>query len=169
MNSKTLEAITRHGQSLLAAFPNATEKDPVALCKKLRRIETSLVKSLVDYCNGTFRDNEEGTKMDAICDKALARVVKLLGIDGVFGLFINRDPRGYALKFSEEWTQQYNNKQYKYKSTHCNYCLQTVAEKAHLTTCPICCRQDKISHMGGKPIYTDMGGYGIIAPDLTEK
>jgi hypothetical protein len=144
MNANTLKAITRHGESLLAAFPNAIEKNPVALCKKLRRIETSLTKPLTDYCNGTLQDDDNGTKLDAICDNARNRVVKILfNLDLVkhphpicaCGLFVNRDPRGCALKLDSEWTRNHNN------SVKCN------------------CHT----------IQTDMGGYGLIAPDLNSK
>lgn len=75
MNAKTLEAINRHGESLLKAFPNCTEKNPVALCKKLRRIETSLARPLVDYCNGDATIEA----VDKACENAEVRVVKLLG------------------------------------------------------------------------------------------
>lgn len=148
MNTKTLAAITRHGESLLKAFPNATERDPVALCKKLRRIETSLTKPLTDACNGDFEDGENGTKLDAVCDKANHRACELL-----FGkcsdttrsiVLINRDPRGHALKLDDEWTRKHNNDLW-------------VGLKAFPS--------------GGKhstrlQIQTDMGGYGILAPDL---
>lgn len=137
MNAKTLEAITRHGESLLKAFPNCTEKNPVALCKKLRRIETSLTKPLTDYCNGVNITSEE---LDKVCDKAIHRVCEIL-----FGkcsdttrsiVHVNRDPRGYALKLDDEWTRAYN--------------------------------ADKYQKDSPPRIYTDMGGYGILAPDLTE-
>lgn len=132
MNAKTLEAIRRHGNSLLAAFPNATEKDPVALCKKLRRIETSLQKPLVDYCNGENGMTME--KLDPICEKARNRAAALLGMsDGcqvVTGIHVNRDPRGYALKLDDEWVRNYRK--------------------------------------NGASFYTDMGGYGILAPDLNQ-
>ena len=149
MNANTLKAITRHGESLLKAFPNATEKNPVALCKKLRRIETSLTKPLTDACNGTFEDDEAGTKLDAICDKAIARAVALLAgiktgkqFQNHCGLFVNRDPRGYALKLSSEWTEAYNRREFSdYSKGGLNY---------------------------RRPIYTDMGGYGILAPDLNQ-
>jgi hypothetical protein len=140
MNAKTLEAIRRHGEALLAAFPNATEKDPVALCKKLRRIETSLTKPLCDYCNG---ENITAEELDEVCNKAEARVVALLFRFDIAknphpncacGLFVNRDPRGYALKFSEEWTSKFNQSRYA---------------------------------AGLSGIHRDMGGYGILAPDLT--
>jgi hypothetical protein len=138
MNAKTKEAIQRHGLSLLAAFPNATERDPVALCKKLRRIENSLTRPLTDYCNGDFDAGEDGEKLDAITDKALAKVRVILGMTpksdsfaDAYGLFINRDPRGYALKLDDEWTRVYN---------------RTADIRIH----------------------SDWGGYGILAPDLTE-
>lgn len=141
MNAKTLEAVRKHGQALLLAFPNATEQDPVALCKKLRRIETSLSKPLTDYCNGTFQDDEEGTEMDLVCAKATDRVSNLLGANEIMAahFFVNRDPRGYALKLDDEWTRNYN-------------------------------FGETLRNNGQVPairIYTDMGGYGILAPDLT--
>lgn len=144
MNANTLKAVTRHGETLLRAFPNATEKNPVALCKKLRRIETSLTKPLTDSCNGTFEDDEAGTKLDAICDKAKSKVVCLLtsgnGIEEIRKIvLVNRDPRGFALKLSSEWTTTYN---------------EAVTSSARGTL-----------HLR---IYSDWGGYGIIAPDLNQ-
>lgn len=111
MNAKTLEAITRHGESLLAAFPDATERDPVALCKKLRRIETRASYIGVRLCGDSGYSYEAA---DAETDKALASVCKLLGLTPAkaqeVGLFVNRDPRGYALKLSDDWTRGYNSK-----------------------------------------------------------
>lgn len=134
MNAKTLEAVRRHGECLLAAFPNATEKDPVALCKKLRRVENSLNRALTDVCNGDFQDDKEGARLDALTAGAILRVRELLGLNLFncrdIGLFVNRDPRGYALKLNDDWTRRWNDKNY-------------------------------------SRIYTDLGGYGILAPDLT--
>jgi len=130
MNAKTLEAVTNHGRQLLALFPNAIEQDPVALCKKLRRIEVAISRPILEYCNG--ENGMTCEKLDVQTQKAMERVQKLLFADGVIseericGLHVNRDPRGYALKLSSEWA-------------------------------------------AGKAIYTDWGGYGILAPDLTTK
>jgi hypothetical protein len=74
MNAKTLEAITKHGLALLAAFPNATEKDPVALCKKLRRIETATRLVFERYCNGEVGMTE--------ADKAEQAAINRLGREG---------------------------------------------------------------------------------------
>lgn len=142
MNAKTLEAVRRHGETLLAAFPNAAEKDPIALCKKLRRVETAVSRVTLQACNGPEVPEDE---LDAACEKAHARAVKLLFAFDIIknphpncacGLHVNRDPRGYALKFSEEWTVKFN-------------------------------QSRRAAGLAG--IYTDMGGYGILAPDLTNE
>lgn len=118
MNAKTLEAIVKHGQSLLAAFPNATERDPVTLCKKLRRIETATHRIMTDYCNGDC-DMEAA---DSASDSARLKISKLLDIGVATIVFINRDPRGYCLKLEDEWTNQYNqNRIREYKPELCLY------------------------------------------------
>lgn len=140
MNAKTLEAITRHGETLLRAFPNATEKNPVALCKKLRRIENAVAKPILDYTNGDNGVTQD--MLDHECQMAQIRCGNLLGLDkhgiALVKLFVNRDPRGYALKLDNDdgtgWFSDWQQAQLK----------------------------------AGKPsLHTDMGGYGIIAPDLT--
>jgi len=138
MNANTLKAIIRHGETLLVAFPNAVERDPVALCKKLRRIQTAIDRPILDYTNGENGVTIE--KLDVETDKALARVRKLLfGTEHANGgqvqLFINRDPRGYALKADDVWARNWNQARYAAKLP---------------------------------ALHTDMGGYGILAPDLTE-
>jgi len=111
MNANTLKAITRHGESLLAAFPNATEQNPVALCKKLRRVEVSASSIGLRLRNGPWFDGMEEWA-DKETEKHLSRVCKLLGLTPAkseeIGLFINRDPRGYAVKLSDDWTRGYN-------------------------------------------------------------
>jgi len=97
MNANTLKAITRHGLALFEAFPNATEQDPVTLCKKLRRIETAVYKPILDYCNGDCDDKTVNTAVN----RAHKRLCDILGFQTCF--HINRDPRGYALKIDDEW------------------------------------------------------------------
>ena len=126
------EQIKAHGENLLHLFPNATERDPIALCKKLRRLEAKASRITTDYCNGDFDAGENGEKLDAALDPILAKINAILGNTGKnpVPVFVNRDPRGYALKISSEWTFA--------------YCQQT-----------------------GRRIYSDWGGYGIIAPEIT--
>jgi hypothetical protein len=125
--------IKQHGENLLSIFPNATERDPIKLCKKLRRLEAAASRRALVQCNGGPDYLEEET-CEAAYDVILARVAKLLYLDGDDGhspaVFINRDPRGYALKIRE-----------------------TTMREA----------------FAGVPLHRDWGGYGIIAPDLTEE
>lgn len=160
------EAIEAHGKNLLAIFQNATERDPVTLCKKLRRLEAKASAIALRLCNGPeYAGGYE--EVDALTDAILAKVNALLGnvheyqpktgarctcrpgierdncaacegtgrkIDfaairnrpALVPVFINRDPRGYALKIDDVWT---HNKQAR--------------------------------------IYRDFGGYGILAPEIT--
>lgn len=114
-HAEMMERIERHGKQLLAIFPQAKEQDPVKLCKRLRRLELEAEQMAVAYCNGEI----ETDKWEAISGKMASIVNDLLGTSRVW---VNGDPRGYALK---------------------------------------------IDLAGGEVLHRDMGGYGIIAPDLT--
>ena len=118
--------IEAHGRALLDLFPNATERDPVKLCKALRRIEAAGSALAVERCNGTVSEAAAERKGDAI----LRRVDALLGFgaDSV-PVFLNGDPRGYALKIDDAWMRE---------------------------------------NAAGSRLHRDWGGYGIIAPDLTD-
>lgn len=125
MNAKTLEAVRKHGEQLLAIFPNATERDPVALCRKLRRVEAVAHKLAEDCCNWLSMESDEHKNREA---KILYRLSQILGSRWSGPpVHLNMDPRGYALKIDDAYMRDHN--------------IQ---------------------------LYRDMGGYGIIAPDLTE-
>lgn len=124
-----MSRIEKHGQNLLAIFPNAHERDPVKLCKKLRRLEGKAQAIALRLCNGPEYPGGYD-KVDNLTTAILAKVNAILGNSGPDSVpvFINRDPRGYALKIEDSWVSK-------------NY--ET------------------------KPIHRDWGGYGIIAPDLS--
>ena len=116
MNTKKqrqYEQIKDHGKNLLHLFPRATERDPVSLCKRLHRLEAKARRICTDYCNGDFDAGENGEKLDAALSAILAKVNATLGNPGSVGIrlggrpnvpvFINRDPRGYALKIDDVW------------------------------------------------------------------
>jgi len=135
MNKKTrmMQRITEHGRDIIALFPTATEQDPVNLCRKLRRLEAQAHALTVDCCNGAFDDGEDGELLDIALEKILAKVRSLLNLTPgkalEVGLFVNRDPRGYALKLDSHFVHG-------------------------------------LTDAGGR-IHRDWGGYGILAPDLT--
>ena len=128
MNAKTQAAIITHGQNVLAIFPNATESDPVRLCRKLRKLEREGAALALRLCNGPAFATEDAA--ETVANNVLAKANALLGNGGGrVPLFLNLDPRGYALKIREDWMREWKP----------NY-----------------------------PIFRDWGGYGILAPDLTE-
>ena len=132
MKTATAKAVRQHGENLLAIFPNATERDPVQLCSKLRRLERQAAAIALRLCNGP--EYPEGAA-DAACEKVLEKVNALLGnVPPLVPVFINRDPRGYSLKIDDTWMRQQGRK-----------------EQRPLLV-----------------LHADWGGYGIIAPDLSD-
>ena len=123
-HERMMERIQKHGEHLCIIFPERTIQDPVKLCKRLRQIEAKAAKVALDLCNG---ETDQAT-----ADEALQKIE--YEVNGVTGfaragvpVFINRDPRGYALKIESEWMRE-----------------------------------------NAPRMHQDWGGYGIIAPDLTE-
>ena len=99
---KMYEQIAKHGNDLLTIFPDATIQDPVLLCKRLRYYERKAEASTVALCNGYSESLQ--AYHEAALDRIEKKVKKLLGINDDVTIFINRDPRGYALKMTEEFT-----------------------------------------------------------------
>ncbi len=129
MNAKTEAAVMEHGKRLLVIFPNATERDPVKLCRKLRKLEREGAAFGLRLCNGPEYKTEGA--QEAVAEEILNRLDALLGYMAAgVPVFLNRDPRGYALKIESKWMEA---------------------------------RRDVVK------LCRDWGGYGIIAPDLSEK
>lgn len=70
----------------------------LALWRKLRRIESWLSVYSVQHCNGEI----ETDKWEVIKDQARNRIASAFGGQIPQGVFINSDPRGYALKLDNE-------------------------------------------------------------------
>jgi hypothetical protein len=114
MTPKQLTAITKHGEQLNAIFH--TGLDPVVLCKKLRRIEGSAHKLAEDACNGYDQrgvvidfESLAYTKRETQLKDRLAQTLgdTWMTLDRL-GVFINLDPRGYALKIDDESMRAHN-------------------------------------------------------------
>lgn len=122
MTTKQRAAIEKHGRQVQAIFPNTTGMDPVDLCRKLRRIEVRANNAACQYCNGSISDEHFERERDS-ARIALDRILeyRLAGVP----VFINGDPRGYALKIDDEYVREHN-----------------------------------------LSIHRDLGGYGIIAPEI---
>lgn len=122
------QRIEIHGEKLKRIFKLSGVVDPVALCKKLRTIENKANWAATQLANGQIDQHEYEHKRSLV----VASLRKLLGLyitDTCYEhegrLFINSDPRGYALKLPEKVAKDHD-------------------------------------------LYRDWGGYGIIAPDLTD-
>ena len=114
----TTAMIREHGLGLIRFFgldPNLV--DPINLCKKLRRLENQAHRITTQLCNG-FPELDHDSQEDHIAELE----IKLCRIEGkvcdllqshydetprnkqvkLNAIFINRDPRGYALKVDSE-------------------------------------------------------------------
>lgn len=120
--SRMYDRITEHGENLNKIF--GLDEDPVALCKKLLRLENKMTRVNTDWVNGDISEEEQ----DKVEKQVLAAVDKILGYKAKkIPVFVNTDPRGMALKIKDDWVRS---------------------------------NRDKYR------IYTDMGGYGILAPNF---
>lgn len=109
------ERIKTHGEELIKFF-NLPDQDPVKLSKALYRIENKAHDATTCLCNtnnlfllhSSRGDNYQHTEeeVDAFFDKIRNRLKKYLG-EGAEKCFINHDPRGYALKIKEEFSQDF--------------------------------------------------------------
>ena len=96
-------AIEQHGKNLLALFPDAKIKEPIALCKALRRLEVKAHKAAENWCNG-IDCGADGNKQYHAGLMAMAKASDILGMAcapacGLVFIF-NGDARGYALKLT---------------------------------------------------------------------
>ena len=94
---KMYQQIDHHGQRLNNLFD--TKIDNVALCKKLLRLENRAYRLAEDYCNGDI----DHAQYEKTSDILLEEVALILGTDES-NIFINGDPRGYAIKFTTQFT-----------------------------------------------------------------
>lgn len=115
------QRIEEHGNKLNKVFDTGIE--PVKLCKKLHSLENKANRLATQYCNGDIQCDqweEESLKISY-------KLADILGLEeDIFPVFINGDPRGYALKIRDDYMRENN-----------------------------------------IDLPRDFGGYGLIAPDLT--
>lgn len=112
MNKKELmyERIKKHGEKLNKIFDTGLK--PVALCKKLRRLEAKAHKVTLAECNGEIDESSSISQRYSIRKsiiKALnIKPAKNSCLDDCYPVFINGDARGYALKISDDYIRENN-------------------------------------------------------------
>ncbi len=163
MNARTLEAVRKHGEQLKAIFSLGVDVDPVLLCKRLRRIEVQANRLALDYCNGAIDLEEIDRKSDLI----IPRVKAILKPE--------YQPKTGAACGCKRGVQRDN----------CSACEGTghvidfQAIRTRPQAPPIFFNRDprgyalkiKSEWMHAHPelpLHRDWGGYGILAPDLTD-
>lgn len=145
MNEETRKRIAEHGGVLLRIFPRASEQDPVKLCRKLRRLESEARNNALALCNGDTGQEAYERKEDSV-ERRLKKLLEPGPAPWKVPVFINSDPRGSALKIDPKWAGKFN------RLVHARYMEDRLRGR---TAEPAC-------------LYTDFGGYGLIAPNLTK-
>ena len=124
MKTRNADQFFRHVCDLQTLAGVGSYHEGLEVYKKLHRIEARLNRIFTNECNGlSVLTEEQEEKRDAII---LNKVKSLL--PGCKTIFLNGDPRGYALKITTEEARELRDK--------------------------------------GINIYTDFGGYGILAPEF---
>ena len=120
-HERMYQQIEKHGADLNAIFN--TGLDNVKLCKKLRPLELKANRAATCLCNTNTLDRLELTRQeertsikqateeeqDAFFNAILDKVDKILNFKAQnIPVFINHDPRGYALKIKSEYVKDHN-------------------------------------------------------------
>ena len=109
--TKMYEQIREHGKNLIRIFDLPSDTDPIKLCKKLLTLEKKASYLTEEECNDGNIDNHAKlcdilTKVKKILFPNYAKMVELTPL--YLAVFINGDPRGYALKIKSEYVSQNN-------------------------------------------------------------
>jgi hypothetical protein len=102
--AKQYEQIYRHGENLKKIF-ELTEAEPIQLSKKLHALELRANRKMVDYCNGDIEEVETYVESEL-----KPKLIRIIGINNMDKIYINRDPRGYTLKLTDEATKEAQDK-----------------------------------------------------------
>ncbi len=161
--------IQRHGEQLLAIFPRATERDPVNLCRKLRRLESHGARVALRLCNGP--EYAEGD-VESIINELLARVNKLLG----------NHSRTHNCRCGHEWISSIARSHITANisgepTPYCPMCGKRAVQSSPAISVPVFINRDPRGYAlkiddhymreHDAALHQDWGGYGIIAPDLS--
>lgn len=93
--------ITKHGMDLIKIFGLDPKTDPVALCKRLKRIETSMHRTAENYCNGLINCDQ----WEKAEENAIQQLTKILG---KAPYHIQGDPRGKILLLEDDYVAKNN-------------------------------------------------------------
>jgi hypothetical protein len=92
--------VIRHGENLNRIFN--LSKDPVSLCRAVRRLEAEAHRFTTAHCNGEVNESTAETMETNILD-SLDRLLNFRAQS--IPVFVNLDARGYALKIQSEYVE----------------------------------------------------------------
>jgi hypothetical protein len=101
-HDQMMERISKHGEDLKKFFCLPADVDPIKLCKSLFRLENKAHRLAEDLCNWRQLDETVEKEVSAILEKAC----KILACNEN-EIFVNLDPRGYALKIHSEFARYF--------------------------------------------------------------
>jgi hypothetical protein len=165
MKASTATQIRNHGLNLLLIFKKAAETDPIELFHKLRRLENAAEKITLRLCNGpSFAGGDD--EVDELLGKILSKVNALLG-----------NVHEYQPKTGRTCSCKRG-----VMRDNCSACEGTgfainfSAIRNRTPLVPVIINRDprgfalKIDcdwpGLNDYTIHKDMGGYGILAPEL---
>lgn len=158
--------IHEHGENLLAIFPNATERDHVELCKKIRRLEARAEALALENCN-------VGMPSDIYEERGS---VILLAVNKLLGNVHEYQPKTGAKCGCRRGVQRDNCPNC--EGTGCAVDFAAIRNRKPLV--PVFLNGDPrgyslkiednwMRERQNLRLHRDWGGYGIIAPDLREQ
>ena len=96
--------IKKHGEDIKKIFSLPADTDPIKLCKRLRKYELRAQKIQDIQAAGRY---EEAAREEALLFVGLMVFLKQTSANE-FGIFLNQDQRGYALKISDDVVREKN-------------------------------------------------------------
>ena len=100
---KMYQEIERHGIDLMRIF-QVRGVDPVALAKRVHRVETKARRLATDYCNGLIETDDWEKHTEVV----LTSLDKILGFVKLgIPVHVNGDARGYALKIDDAYVRDH--------------------------------------------------------------
>ena len=104
------QKIKEHGENLKKIFHLSDDSDPVKVSKSVLRLERKAHKLAEDECNGLIETEVADVEIDKILSK-LSCVWMSFGRKlphPKVPVFLNGDPRGYALKINDDYVRKHN-------------------------------------------------------------
>ena len=102
-HDRMMGQITKHGFDLARIF-NLDSSRPVTLCKRVHRLEVKAHYLAEVLCTRQIEEEEE-EKQDKSILKSLDKILNFKAQN--IPVFLNKDPRGYALKIDDAYVREH--------------------------------------------------------------